>query len=203
MFIVIFAINPTDDAIGVAGSTLAAHTATLRLESLAFLPGFGFGIACSALVGQYLGARKPHEAERAAKLSQRLAFLTMSTAAIPMVLIPGYLLPFLVDSEPVVKAGIVPLMLAGLAQPGFAISIIKSSALKGAGETVPPMLATISGMICFRIVLVFSLLILFKWMGHASWGLTAVWISIFVDLNYRAVFNTVAFRRGKWKHKVV
>jgi Na+-driven multidrug efflux pump len=65
--IVIFAINPTDEAIGVVGTTLAAHTATLRIESLAFLPGFGFGIACSALVGQYLGAGKPDQAVRAVR----------------------------------------------------------------------------------------------------------------------------------------
>jgi Na+-driven multidrug efflux pump len=108
----------------------------------------------------------------------------------------------MVDSAPVVKAGVVPLIIAGLAQPGFAIAIIKSSALKGAGETVAPMLATISGMI-FRIIGVVALLVVFKKMGHADWGLIAVWICIFADLNYRAAFNTVVFRRGKWKQKLV
>jgi putative MATE family efflux protein len=200
--IVIFAINPTDKAVGLDGATLAAHSATLRIESLAFLPGFGFGIACSAMVGQYLGAKKPEEAARAAKLSGRLAFVTMTAAALPMVLFPQLMLPYMVDSEKVIKTGIVPLIIAGLAQPGFAISIIKSSALKGAGETVAPMLATITGMI-LRIVLVIVLLEAFNRMGHAEWGLIAVWICIFVDLNYRAVFNTVAFRRGGWKVKRV
>jgi Na+-driven multidrug efflux pump len=64
------------------------------------------------------------------------------------------------------------------------------------------MLATITGMI-LRIVLVIVLLEAFNRMGHAEWGLIAVWICIFVDLNYRAVFNTVAFRRGGWKVKRV
>jgi len=35
-----------DDAV-----TMAAHSAVLRVESLSFLPGFGFGIAASSLVG--------------------------------------------------------------------------------------------------------------------------------------------------------
>jgi putative MATE family efflux protein len=200
--IVVFAINPTDRAIGTDGATLAAHVATLRIESLAFLPGFGFGIACSALVGQYLGAGKPEEAVRAASLSARLAFVTMTLAALPMVFFPRFMLGFMVDSQVVVATGVIPLVIAGLAQPGFAVSIIRSAALKGAGETVAPMLATITGMV-LRIVLVMVLLAVFAAMGRAHWGLIAVWISILTDLSYRAVFNTVVFRRGRWKLKEV
>ena len=200
--IVIFAINPTDRAVGVDGATLAAHTATLRIESLAFLPGFGFGIACSALVGQALGAGRPDDAVRVTKLSKYLAFGTMTCAALPMVIFPRFMMHFMVDSDQVIATGVVPLIIAGLAQPGFAIGIIKSSALKGAGETVMPMLATITGM-CLRLCLVVALLFLFGRLGHPAWGLIAVWISIFIDLNYRAVFNTVVFRKGRWKEKQV
>ena len=55
---------------------MAAHSAVIRIESLAFLPGFGFGIACSALVGQYLGAKRPEDAILAELFEiQRLARL--------------------------------------------------------------------------------------------------------------------------------
>jgi Na+-driven multidrug efflux pump len=178
--------------------TMAAHSATLRIESLAFLPGYGFGIACSALVGQYLGAQRPLEAERAARLCTRLAMATMITAAIPMVFFPRLMLSFMVDSAPVVALGTIPLILAGLAQPPFALAIVKSSALKGAGDTRSPLWASLVGM-GSRVVVVLAVMAILARTGHAGWGLIAVWICIFLDLTWRAIYLVAVFRRGKWK----
>ncbi len=197
--IVVFVINRNDAALGVVGGTMSAHSTVLRIESFAFLPGFGFGMACSALVGQYLGARMPEEAKRATAMANRLAFGLMTLLALPMVVMPGVLLGWMVDSPPVVRVGIWPMVIAGLAQPGFAVAIIKGSALRGAGETVWPMISTIVGMFLVRFPpVLFLAMVVFPRMGHPAWGLVAVWIGIFVDLNFRAVFNWIVFVRGKW-----
>lgn len=205
--VVTLVMKPVDDAVrtaggaalaGASGMTMAAHSATLRIESLAFLPGYGFGIACSALVGQYLGARKPEEAERAARLCKRLAVLTMTVAALPMVFFPHWMLSLMVDSRPVVALGVLPLILAGLAQPPFALAIIKSSALKGAGDTQSPLWASMIGMGGRVVVLLIVMAILAR-MGHAQWGLNAVWVCIFLDLTWRAFYMQSVFRRGEWK----
>jgi len=201
--IVIFVINPTDLAIGVSGVTMAAHGAVLRIESMAFLPGFGFGIAAAALVGQYLGAGRADESRRAARLANRLALLTMTVAAVPMVVAPGGMLSLLIDSPPVVRTGLWPMVLAGLAQPGFAVAIVMGSALKGAGETIWPMLSTIVGMFAIRVPAMLIALHLFVAMGHRELGLVAVWVGILVDLNARGLFNLAVFARGRWRHKRV
>jgi len=177
---------------------MAAHNVVLRIESLAFLPGFGFGIATSALVGQMLGAQRIADAKRAVFLTLRLAFITMTLAAIPMVLLPSFLLGCLVDAAPVVAVGRWPMILAGLAQPGFAVAIIMGSALKGAGETVLPMVSTLVGIFVVRVPILFGFLWLFTAQGHPEWGLIAVWIGIFIDLAFRGVFNSLGFWRGKW-----
>jgi putative MATE family efflux protein len=200
--IVMLVMSRVDVAAGISGVTMAAHTATLRIESLAFLPGFGFGIACSALVGQYLGARKPIEAQQAADLCNRLAFWIMTIAALPMVFFPHWMLHWMVDSAPAIDMGVIPLIIAGLAQPGFAISIARSSALKGAGDTVSPMMATTAGMIG-RVILVLSIMAVLSRLGHAIWGLTLVWVCIWLDLNYRALHMQLVYSRGTWKEKRV
>jgi putative MATE family efflux protein len=202
-FIIVFVVMArVDEAIGKPGITMAAHNATLRIESLAFLPGFGFGIACSTLVGQYLGARKPDEAHRSAVLCNRLAVLTMTLAALPMVFFSSFLIHVLVNSADVVRYGWLPLIIAGLAQPAFAVCIVKSSALKGAGDTVYPLLSTIFGM-GGRVVVVLALMAILSHYGRAEWGLTAVWVCIFLDLFFRGMMMEVVFRRGKWKTKAV
>ncbi|MGD0137349.1 MAG: MATE family efflux transporter [Tepidisphaeraceae bacterium] len=209
--IVILVINHNDAALAtffslplaeISGITLSAHTDVLRVESFAFLPGFGFGIAASALVGQFLGNGQPLQARRAAKMANRMAFATMTLAALPMVLFPGTLLRWVVNDAHVAEIGRWPMILAGLAQPGFAIAIIMGSALKGAGETVWPMISTIVGMCIIRFPLVvIASYFIFPHMRHPEWGLIAVWIGIFADLNFRAILNGIIFRRGKWAAK--
>lgn len=203
ILIVRFVINRNDMAVGVTGATMAAHTAVLRIESLAFLPGFGFGIACSSLVGRYLGALRPADARRSADISNRLAVAVMTAMAIPMVLFPKLLLGVMVDSAPVVALGVWPMVLAGLAQPGFAVSITKGAALKGAGDTVMPMISTMLGMIAVRVPALIITLWWFQRMGWTGMGLLAAWVGIFADLNFRGVFNWAVFRRGRWLEKRV
>ncbi len=196
--IVIFVINSRTDP---NGYTMAAHTGVLRVESIAFLPGFGFGIAASALVGQYLGAGKPEEARHAAHIANRFALITMTVLAMPMIFVPRFMLSMMVNSAPVIAVGKWPMIFAGLAQPGFAIAIVLSGALKGAGETVLPMLGTVSGIFLVRVIL---LVLILWWMathGITGANLTAVWIAVFIDLSYRGVFNTLVFNRSKWHQK--
>lgn len=195
--IVIFVVNETDKALG-SGVTMAAHNATLRIESLAFMPGFAFGIAAGAMVGQYLGAKNLAEARHAALLARRMGVVTMTLAALPMVLFPSFLLGLMVQSDKVVAAGGWPLVLAGLAQPGFAFAICMGGALRGAGDTFWPMISTLVGMFVVRLPLVLGLSWYFRTHGHPELGLLAVWIGIFVDLLYRGIQNTVVFLRGKW-----
>lgn len=207
--IVILVINSNDQALSQlagasrAGVTMGAHNNVLRIESLAFLPGFGFGIATSALVGQMLGAGRMADAKRAVYLTLRLAFITMTLAAIPMVLFPSFLLGCLVNSPEMVQMGRWPMILAGLAQPGFAIAIIMGSALKGAGETVLPMVTTLLGIFVVRVPILFFCVWIFTKQGHPEWGLIAVWIGIFTDLAFRGGLNSVGFLRGKWMTKKV
>jgi Na+-driven multidrug efflux pump len=113
------------------------------------------------------------------------------------------MLSLLIDSPPVVRTGLWPMVLAGLAQPGFAVAIVMGSALKGAGETIWPMLSTIVGMFAIRVPAMLIALHLFVAMGHRELGLVAVWVGILVDLNARGLFNLAVFARGRWRHKRV
>jgi putative MATE family efflux protein len=202
--VVMLVMGAVDKAVGEPGSgiTMAAHNAAIRIEGLAFLPGYGFGIACSALVGQFLGAKKPFEAQRVTVLCNRLAVIMMTLAALPMVFFPRVMIGLLVDSDDVVKMGWIPLVLAGLAQPGFAVAIIKSSALKGAGDTMSPMYTTLIGM-GSRVVAVIVIMMVLSNMGRADLGLICVWVCIFLDLGFRGLAMEMVFRRGKWKEQKV
>jgi Na+-driven multidrug efflux pump len=187
----------------LSGLTMSTHNAVLRVESFAFLPGFGIAIATSALVGQFLGAKKPDDAHKTTLVATRLAVITMTLAAVPMVFLPVVLMRGMVDNAHAAQVGIWPMVLAGLAQPGFAVAIIMGGALKGAGDTVSVMLSTVIGMFLVRFPVLIATAWLFARAGHPECGLIAVWVGIFVDLNFRAVYNSVVFFRGAWKTRKV
>jgi putative MATE family efflux protein len=196
--ILIFVINQGD----LNGIMMAAHNSVIRIEALAFLPGFGFGMAASALVGQYLGKKRPDAARQAAFLSLRLALITMTLAALPMILFPTLLLRLMVTSDIVAEVGYWPMILAGLAQPSFAIAIVMAGSLRGAGATKWPLWFSTGGIFLFRIPLLFLCLwLLAMWTGHPldqKGKMLCVWIAIFADLNLRGVGLWLAFSRSDW-----
>jgi Na+-driven multidrug efflux pump len=65
--------------------------------------------------------------------------------------------------------------------------------MRGAGDTVSPMIVTFMGAIVLRISLVYWMAIM---MG---WGLSGVWIATAIDWTLRAAAGWYLFRRGRWK----
>lgn len=95
----------------------AAHIATINIEALSFLPGFGYAVAASTLVGQSLGAKAPHRAEELAYEALWQGMAMMSLLGAVMVAFPHTLLAIFVNDPAAVEAGTVPLRAAGLVQP--------------------------------------------------------------------------------------
>ena len=54
---------------GLGTAALATQQVALNATSVSFLPGFGFAVAATTLVGQGLGANEPRRAERSGYLS--------------------------------------------------------------------------------------------------------------------------------------
>src|SRR5439155_20108701 len=66
--------------------TLAAQRVSLSALSFSFLPGIGFGIAATALVGQRTGARQPGSAQLVAKVATNGAVILMSAVGLLILL---------------------------------------------------------------------------------------------------------------------
>ncbi len=66
----------------------AAHQVGLSIESLSFLPGYGFAIAAATMVGQSIGARKYTRAKLENWEANRLAIGIMSAMGLGVFLFP-------------------------------------------------------------------------------------------------------------------
>ncbi|MBK9711654.1 MAG: MATE family efflux transporter [Kouleothrix sp.] len=177
---------------GLGTAAYAAHNVVLNIESLSFLPGMGYAIAASTLVGQALGAGRPDEAEASSYESLRQGGLMMTLLGLIMVLFPHQLIGLFVADPLVADVGAPAMRIAGLFQPLLALNFIMSGGLRGAGDTRWPLYTKLVSTWGVRLPLVVGLLGL-------GLGLTGIWIAMASDFLVQAALALWRFRQGRWK----
>ena len=186
--------------IGRLGTTfLAATNIAFNINTLAFMPMLGFGIAVSVLVGQYLGKNCPQMAERAVYSSFHLTFIYMGAIAGAYVLIPALFIgPFASQADPATFAGIRDLTIVLLrfvaAYSLFdTLHIIFAAAIKGAGDTRFVMVVIGIASAAILVVPSYIALVLLGRGIYTGWTIASLYIATlgFVFL--------LRFLGGKWK----
>ncbi|HYY48705.1 MAG TPA: MATE family efflux transporter [Thermoplasmata archaeon] len=172
---------------------LAAHQIGLRIQSFAFMPGFGFAIAATALVGQDLGARDPDHAEKSGWEAAKFSVAVMGAIALGIFVFAEPIARAFIGDPVVVAYAILFIRIHAVSIPGVGIFFAIDGALRGAGDTRFPLVTSLSGMYLVRLPL--GLLLAFV----LGWGVVGVWIPLVVEYYYRTAVITTHFRRGKWK----
>src|SRR5258706_10784923 len=121
---------------------LAAQRITFNALSLSFLPGIGFGIAATALVGQSVGARRIAEGAAAARMATRWAVIWMSAIAVLLIIFAPQVFALFTSNAAVIAAGVPGLRVLALTQPFWAVLFVQAGALRGTGKTRFPLLVT-------------------------------------------------------------
>lgn len=171
---------------------LAAHALATRLESLSFMAGVGFATAAATLVGQALGMGDVVLARRAFRRTTGLAVAVMAMVAVGLVLVGRPLLGFFCREPEVVELAYALLMIAAIEQPLLAIAMTLAGGLRGAGETVSPMVASFVGNFVVRIVATY-------WLAFPmGLGIYGVVIGTIVDWLVRAAILWAGYARERW-----
>jgi putative MATE family efflux protein len=185
---------------GLGPTAAAAHGIALSWEALGYLSGHAFGTAAMTLVGQNLGARRPHEAERSGWRAFVLGCGVMTTMGVLFfTLAPWLFAPFCPPGqEVIVETGVPVLRLVAFAMPALASTMIFTAALRGAGDTRVPVLFTWVGFLLVRIPLAYLLT-----SEPIALGLFGAWLAMAADLFVRGAFFWWRFAGGRWKQAVV
>ena len=127
---------------------LAASGIAFNLNMIVFFPMVGLAIAVSSLVGRYLGAEQPALAERAVGSALRLSLVYMSLCGLLYVFgAPLLLAPYAAGADPATFPTIAAMATVLLRFVAFysifdMLNLIHAAGLRGAGDTVYPMLLT-------------------------------------------------------------
>lgn len=131
---------------------LAGYQVGLRIEGLAFMPGFGFSIAAMALVGQSLGAKNSTAAHNDTITITKIAALFMGFVGVFLVFFPEFFAQFFTRDEKTIELASLYLRLVGLSQVPLAVTFVLSGALRGAGATKTTLLINVGSLIFLRVL---------------------------------------------------
>jgi len=186
-----------------------AHGIALGWEALAYLSGSAFGTTAMTLVGQNLGAGRPARAATSGWTAFGLGCATMSAMGLVFyMLAPWMFLLYCPDPSqtPIVQEGVQVLQLVAFAMPALASAIILTSALRGAGDTLVPVVFTWVGFLGIRIplahLLALSAVLDLGPLGKlqcAGLGLYGAWLAMCADILVRGCFVLWRFAGGRWK----
>jgi len=178
---------------------LAATNISFRINSLAFMPMFGFGIAVTTLVGQYLGQNKPGYAWRTAYSAFHVTFLYMTLVAVAYVILPGLFIsvffknPAASDARVIAATVKVLLRFVALYTVFDSINLIFASAIKGAGDTRFVMWSTVLMAWSIMVIPTFISLYFFDAGIYTAWWFLSAFVILLAGVFYSR------FKSGKWE----
>ncbi|MGQ9613961.1 MATE family efflux transporter [Chloroflexus sp.] len=189
--LIIGAIATLTPVVATLGTVpLAAHRVAINVLSLSFLPGIGFGLAATALVGQAIGAQSPAEAHRIAHIAMRWALIWMGGLGVLFIIFAEGLVRLFNSDPQLVAAGAAAVRVVALTQPAWAITFTLGGALRGLGDTLSPLVISGSAIwICVGLALVIVL-----WWLPALWG---IWLAFLII----GPFEALVFWR-QWQQRI-
>jgi putative MATE family efflux protein len=170
---------------------LAGYQVGLRIEGIAFMPGFGFAIAATALVGQSLGAKDKAKAYNMGIISGRIAYIFMGSVGLFLILFPEFLVGFFTKDASTIAVASYYLILVGLAQIPLAIMFVYSGALRGAGATKTTLKVNVISLWIFRVIPSY---IAYK-MGY---GIIAIFIIMNVETLIKGIIYMYIYKKRVW-----
>lgn len=171
----------------------AAYNIGVNILAVCMTVGFGFSIAGSTLVGQNLGANDHEGAARSGWRSLFYAILSMGSLGLLILIFAENIATYMLGDEPLTIAYTVQFIyMLGAMMPLMAVDFAIGGALRGAGDTRFPLVATILGLIGMRC----GLAALATYFGLP---VAFVYASLIGDYVLKGILLTWRFHRGKWK----
>lgn len=175
---------------------LAGYQVGLRVEGIAFMPGFGFAIAAMALIGQNIGANNFDKAYDMGIISGRIAYVFMGSVGLVMILIPEYLVSFFTKDALTVAVASKYLILVGLAQIPLAIVFVYSSAIRGAGATKTTLKVNVMSLWFLRVIPSY---IAYE-MGY---GIVVIFIIMNIETLIKGIIYWYIYQKREWLYTKV
>lgn len=180
----------------------AANQITTTIEGISFMPGWGFAVAATTLVGHKIGEENYEGAREYAYTCTILGVMIMSLCSILFLTIPNVLIKAFINTTEVevIRTGSICLMISSIEQPFMALSMIFGGALKGAGDTKTPFTVSVISSWLIRLPLMYYFIYIVKISVIYVWWITT--LQWFIDGMLLMILFKKRFKRSNLINKI-
>jgi MATE family multidrug resistance protein len=171
---------------------LAALTTGLRIESVIYLPVFGFNMANAVIIGNMLGEKRKEDAFRSGFVTATIGVLTVTIMVIMVILNARWIASFLSSDAIVIRESIQYIYISMISEPFMAWGIILGGGLSGAGDTRSVLIRVALSVWLVRIPLAYTFIVLF------GFGAVSVWWSMNISQFVQAIIMSKRYFDRKW-----
>lgn len=175
-------------------NAIAAFTAAGRIDAFAMMPAMNFSMALSTFTGQNIGAGKIDRVKKGLHSTVILSSVVCLFITALLVLFGKYLVAFFNTDPDVIKIGNEYLVIVSMFYLAFSLMFMYNGLLRGAGDTVIPMIITIFALWAIRIPVSFFL--------SGKMGTAGIWWGIPIAWCIGALFSFIYYHTGRWKRLV-
>lgn len=171
---------------------LAALTTGLRIESVIYLPVFGFNMANAVIVGNLLGEKRKEDALRSGFITAAIGVVVVTIIVIAVILNARWIASFLSHNEIVVRESMKYIYISMISEPFMAWGIILGGGLNGAGDTRSVLIRVALSVWLVRIPLSYIFVVFF------GFGPASVWWSMNISQFVQAFLMSKRYFDRKW-----
>ncbi len=175
--------------------TIAAYTIAMRLDSFAVMPAMNFSAAISTFVGQNIGANKYERIGNGLKSALRMVGLIAVSVSILAMIFAEPLIKLFTESPEVVEIGVQYIHIVTPFYLIFSAMFIFNGILRGAGDTLIPMIITLLALWAIRLPV--------SWLLSLHLGSNGIWWGIPIAWTFGLTVSFFYFKTGRWKKKAV
>lgn len=176
-------------------NTAAAYSVVFRIDAFASMPAMNFAGALSTFVGQNIGAGKPERVRRGLIATFGMTSVIAITVSLIAIIFSRPLMSMFTSDVEVIEIGVQYLSIVSIFYIAFTSMFTIGAVMRGAGDTLIPMIITFIALWVVRIPLCYFLSLKMGAIG-IWWGIPIAWV-------FGMTFSYLYYLTGKWKSKVL
>ena len=185
-------------------SFVAANVIIMRVDGFAMMPNFSFGTALTTFAGQNVGAGKYDRVIKGAKQGTLMAVGISAGITVLILLFGKYLMGLFTETTELVNLSYRLMKILAVGYIAMAVTQSLSGIMRGAGDTLSPMIISIITTIAVRIPVAYGIAFFTSPDGVLNHGRSeCIHISLLCSWVLGAILTVIFYRIGKWKKKSI
>lgn len=182
---------------------IAANVIVMRVDGFAMMPNLSFGTAMTTYTGQNVGAKKYDRVTQGAKQGTLLAVACSTLITIIILLFGKYLMMIFTETAELVDLSVYVMRILAVGYIAVAVTQSLSGVMRGAGDTVTPMLISLVTTIIIRIPIAYGLSYLTRTPELPYGRFECISISLLTCWVMGAILTLIFYKIGHWKKKAI